>query len=54
MEEVEKYYFFRELINLLFVEKIFLYGSRAKGVHNDRFDTDLVPLLKTYTNLYIC
>lgn len=50
MEEIEKYHFFRELIDLPFVEKIFLYGSRAKGVHNDRSDIDLAILCPQATD----
>jgi predicted nucleotidyltransferase len=35
------YRFFKELMHLPFIKKIFLYGSRAKGINDVRSDIDL-------------
>ena len=41
IDELAKYKFFENIAALPFVERIFLFGSRARGVNNDRSDIDL-------------
>ena len=41
MQNIEDYQFIQELKNLKFIEKIYLYGSRAKGNNSERSDIDL-------------
>ena len=39
--DIKQYSFFQQLTLLPYVEKILLYGSRAKGVNAERTDIDL-------------
>jgi len=39
--DITKYRFFNTLINLSFIEAIWLYGSRARGDNNEKSDIDL-------------
>lgn len=41
MKQLQEYDFFRRLCDLSFVEKIILYGSRARGDHTERSDIDI-------------
>lgn len=41
---ITEYAFFQKLIALPFVEAIYLYGSRARGDHDDWSDIDLAVL----------
>jgi uncharacterized protein len=38
---LENYEFFQKLTQLPFVDAVWLYGSRARGVHQERADVDL-------------
>jgi len=38
---LENYDFFHKLTQLPFVDAVWLYGSRARGVHQERADVDL-------------
>lgn len=40
-EEIRSLLFFKDLTKLTFIEKIYLYGSRARGDHKSRSDIDL-------------
>jgi len=40
-EDIAHYKFWHELIQLPFIEQIYLYGSRARGTHEPRSDIDL-------------
>jgi predicted nucleotidyltransferase len=42
--EITNYRFFKDLTTLPFIEKIYLFGSRVKGLHDDRADIDLAIL----------
>ncbi|HEV2916259.1 MAG TPA: nucleotidyltransferase domain-containing protein [Candidatus Babeliales bacterium] len=47
-QDIHGYQFFKKLIALPYIEKIILYGSRARGDTRDRSDIDLAiecPLL---------
>lgn len=39
--QIQEYKFFHELCSFPFVERIILYGSRARGDHQERSDIDL-------------
>lgn len=41
IKPLQEYDFFRRLSDLPFVEKIILYGSRARGDHAERSDIDI-------------
>jgi len=41
MTRIQEYVFFKRLSNLSFVEKIILYGSRARGDNAERSDIDI-------------
>lgn len=41
MSDIFQYLFWKKLQQLPFVEKIVLYGSRARGDHQERSDIDL-------------
>ena len=41
MKQVQEYQFFTQISSLPFVEKIYLYGSRARGDARERSDIDL-------------
>ena len=41
MEDIKSYQFFQDLVNLEFVEKILLFGSRARENHVKTSDIDL-------------
>lgn len=41
LKEIDKLLFYQKLTQLPFVERIMLYGSRARGTHRDRSDIDL-------------
>lgn len=38
---IKKFLFFDRLSHLIYVQKIYLYGSRSRGDHYDRSDIDL-------------
>jgi predicted nucleotidyltransferase len=39
--DVTAYRFFRQIASLAFVDRVVLFGSRARGDHHDRSDIDL-------------
>lgn len=39
--DITAYRFFRQIADLPFVDKVVLFGSRARGDHHDRSDIDL-------------
>ncbi len=47
--DVTKYRFFNDLQALPFVEKIWLFGSRARGDNQERADIDIAVLCPTAT-----
>jgi predicted nucleotidyltransferase len=49
--EISSYRFFKDLTALPFIEKIYLFGSRAKGLHEDRADIDLAILCPLASDL---
>ncbi|NQY81166.1 MAG: nucleotidyltransferase domain-containing protein [Candidatus Caenarcaniphilales bacterium] len=51
MQNIEDYQFIQELKNLKFIEKIYLYGSRAKGNNSERSDIDLAISCPQATDL---
>lgn len=40
-DEIRSFQFFKDLTKLAIIEKIYLYGSRARGDHKSRSDIDL-------------
>ncbi len=40
-KNIISFQFFKDLIKLEYIEKIYLYGSRARGDHKNRSDIDL-------------
>lgn len=44
IEDITSYDFFQGLTNLSFIDEIWLYGSRARGDHQERSDLDLAIL----------
>lgn len=49
LDTLKKYQFFQQLQQFSFVEKIILYGSRARGDHQERSDIDLAIVCPTAT-----
>jgi predicted nucleotidyltransferase len=47
--DVSKYQFIAQLKKLPFVEKVILFGSRARGTQQDRSDIDLAVVCPTAT-----
>ncbi len=41
MNKIIQYQFIQKLKTVPFIEKIYLYGSRAKGINDERADIDL-------------
>lgn len=50
-KEISGYKFFKRLQSFPFVEKIILFGSRAKGVYESRADIDLAIVCPTASTL---
>ena len=47
--ELTDYHFLQQLANLSFIDAIWLYGSRARGDHQERSDIDLALLCPSAT-----
>lgn len=50
VQKLQEYEFFRRLSALPFVEKIILYGSRARGDNTERSDIDIALLCPQATD----
>ena len=50
-ESINKYKFYKEIATLPFVEKIVLFGSRARGSNLERSDIDLAVLCPKATDM---
>ena len=49
INSVKKYQFIQKIKNLPFVEKVILFGSRARGTHLSRSDIDLAIICPKIT-----
>ena len=47
MDDIQKYKFYKNLIDLPYVDQIWLYGSRARADNQNRADIDLAILCPT-------
>ena len=42
--DIKNYKFYKDLINLVFIKEIWIFGSRVRGDNQDRADLDLAVL----------